>query len=204
MGAHDEPLHVVRFGPKFDAQGVLAGSKDACRCVGYLTKYLTKQIAGCHQPETEAQRAHAARLAEALRYEPCSPSCANWLRHGIQPRNSRSDLVPGLCPGKGHRYENLGYAGRRVLVSRKWFGKTLTEHRADRKAWLMAMLDLPASGSATYKWDRVTPADPDHMPRVQRLLHVLKDRADWKAAVAEARRRAEGQHADPPAHGRAA
>ena len=55
------------FGPKFDAQGVLAGSKDAGRCVRYLTKYLTKQIAGCHQASTDAEHAHAARLAEALR-----------------------------------------------------------------------------------------------------------------------------------------
>jgi len=43
--------------------------------------------------------------------------------------------------------ENLGYAGRRVLVSRKWSGKTLDDHRADRKAWLMARLDLPADES---------------------------------------------------------
>jgi hypothetical protein len=43
----------------FNAQGVLARSKDTARCVGYLTKYLTKQIAGCHQAETYAQHAHA-------------------------------------------------------------------------------------------------------------------------------------------------
>jgi hypothetical protein len=148
--------------------------------------------------------AHAARLADALRYEPCSRSCANWLRYGIQPRNPRPDLVPGLCRGKAHRYENLGYAGRSVLVSRKWSGKTLTDHRADRKAWLIAMLDLPAAKDTTYKWERVAPADPDHMPHVQRLLHVLKDRADRKAAVAEARRRAEDHTADLRATGRAA
>ena len=29
IGPQDEPLHVARFGPKFDAQGVLAGSKDS-------------------------------------------------------------------------------------------------------------------------------------------------------------------------------
>jgi hypothetical protein len=38
----DQPHHVARFGVKFDAQGVLAGSKDAARCIGYLTKYLTR------------------------------------------------------------------------------------------------------------------------------------------------------------------
>jgi hypothetical protein len=31
IGAGDDPLHVARFGPKFDAQGVLAGSKDSGR-----------------------------------------------------------------------------------------------------------------------------------------------------------------------------
>jgi hypothetical protein len=204
IGPHDEPLHVARFGPKFDAQGVLAGSKDANRCVGYLTKYLTKQISGCHTADTDGQRAHAARLAGALRYEPCSPTCANWLRHGIQPKNARPDLVPGLCRGKAHRTENLGYAGRRVLVSRKWSGKTLTDHRADRKAWLVAMLDLPATDAQEFTWERVTPADPDHMPPTQRLLHVLKDRSTWNSAVAEARRRAEDQTAELSATGRAA
>jgi hypothetical protein len=190
IGSADEPLHVARFGPKFDAQGVLAGTKDSARCIGYLTKYLTKQIAGCHAADTENQRAHADRLIEALRYEPCSPTCANWLRYGVQPKNPRAGLIPGLCKGKAHRPENLGYAGRRVLVSRKWSGKTLADHRADRKAWLLAMLGLPTVDDQRYRWERVSPADPDHMPPAQRLLHVLTDRARWQAALGEARRRA--------------
>ncbi len=48
--------------------------------------------------------------------------------------------MPGACKGKAHRREHLGYAGRRVLVSRKWSGKTLADHRADRKNWLLATL----------------------------------------------------------------
>ena len=40
------------------------------------------------------------------------------------------------------RPEHLGYAGRRVPVSRKWSGKTLKDHRGDRKAWLIATLSL--------------------------------------------------------------
>jgi hypothetical protein len=90
IGTTDEPRHVARFGERFDAQGVLPGSKDAARCIGYLTKYLTKQVADCHQADTDAGQAHAARLAEALRYEPCSPRCANWLRYGIQPKDPRA------------------------------------------------------------------------------------------------------------------
>jgi hypothetical protein len=76
IGPDDEPLHVARFGPKFDAQGVLAGSRGAARCIGYLVKYLTKPVADCHQARTDAQHAHAERLADALRYEPCSPTCS--------------------------------------------------------------------------------------------------------------------------------
>ena len=86
---------------RFDAQGVLAGSRDANRCIGYLTKYLTKHVADCHQADTDAQHAHAERLADALRYEPCSPTCANWLRYGVQPKNPRAGLRPGLLQGQG-------------------------------------------------------------------------------------------------------
>ena len=189
IGDQDEPLHVARFGPRFDAQGVLAGSKDAARCIGYLTKYLTKQVADCHQATNDVQRAHIERLADALRYEPCSPRCANWLRYGIQPKNARPGLHPGACKGKAHRREHLGYAGRRVLVSRKWSGKTLADHRADRKNWLTKTLGLPATDPARYAWEPVAPGDPDHMEHARRLLHVVADRQQWQAALNEARRR---------------
>ena len=190
IGDQGVPLHVARFGERFDAQGVLAGSKDAARCIGYLTKYLTKQVADCHQAQTDTQRAHIDRLAEALRHEPCSPRCANWLGYGIQPKNARPGLIPGACKGKAHRREYLGYAGRRVLVSRKWSGKTLADHRADRKNWLLSTLGVQATDPARYAWEPVTPSDPDHMEHARRLLHVVADRQRWQAALAEARRRA--------------
>ena len=134
------------------------------------------------------------------------------LNHGLSRArygaSARADLKPergagsavgaersaaALRKGKAHRTENLGYAGRRVLVSRKWSGKSLTDHRADRKAWLIAMLDRPATEPQDFTWERVTPADPDHMPPTQRLLHVLKDRSTWNAALADARRRGEDE-----------
>ena len=205
IGDHDQPLHVARFGERFDAQGVLAGSKDAARCIGYLTKYLTKHVANCHQAHTGAQQAHAERLADALRYEPCSPTCANWLRYGIQPKNCREGMRPGWCKGKAHRREYLGYAGRRVLISRKWSGKTLADHRADRKAWLLQTLGIPKADPARYTWEPVTPGDPDHMSRARRLLHLIAERIQWMAALDKARREATGT--SPPdlsATGRAA
>ena len=87
------------------------------------------------------------------------PGCANWLRYGIQPKDAREGLRPGACKGKAHRREHLGYAGRRVLVSRKWSGKTLADHRGDRKAWLLAMLGLPTDDPGRYRWEPVTPGD---------------------------------------------
>ena len=196
IGDQGEPLHVARFGERFDAQGVLAGSKDAARCVGYLTKYLTKQVSDCHQATTDTQRAHVDQLAQALRFEPCSPRCASWLRYGVQPKNARPGLVPGGCKGKAHRREHLGYAGRRVLVSRKWSGKTLSDHRADRKYWLLATLGQPEADPARYSWEPVVPGDPDHMEHARRLLHVVADRQRWQASLAEAGRRA---GIEPPA-----
>ena len=205
IGDADEPVHVARFGDRFDAQGVLSGSKDANRCIGYLTKYLTKQVADCHQAQTDAEREHAGRLAEALRYEPCSPRCANWLRYGIQPKGARPGLIPGACKGKAHRREYLGYGGRRVLASRKWSGKTLADHRADRKNWLTATLGISATDPARYAWEPVAPGDPDHMEHARRLLHLVADRARWQTALAEARHRAAMQaSSEVSATGRAA
>ncbi|HEV8274786.1 MAG TPA: replication initiator [Streptosporangiaceae bacterium] len=189
IGPHDAPLHVARFGAKFDAQGVLAGSKDSSRCIGYLTKYLVKDIGTCHIPDTDPQREHVARLVDALRYEPCSPTCANWLRYGITPKHPRKGLRPGACKGKAHRPGHLGYAGRRVLVSRKWSGKTLADHRGDRKAWLMDTLGLSATGDSGHnRWEKVTPADSDYLPPPDRLARVVAERMRWKHALDEARR----------------
>ena len=48
------------------------------------------------------------------------------------------------------RPEHLGYAGRLVLVSRKWSGKTFKDHRGDREAWLIATLGLEPPDSAVH------------------------------------------------------
>jgi len=205
ISRYDLPWHVARFGDRFDAQGVLAGSPRAARCIGYLTKYLTKQIGHCHRAATGPESDHAARLAEALRYQPCSPRCANWLRYGIQPKNARPGLASGCCKGKAHDADHLGYAGRRVLCSRKWSGKTLADHRADRKEWLLRTLGVSATDPARYTWELVTPSDQDHMDHARRLLHVVADRLRWQTALAEARRRAAmPPDGDLPADGRAA
>ena len=66
-----------------------------------------------------------------------------------------ADQTEGLCKGKAHDADHLGYAGRRVLVSRKWSGKTLADHRADRQQWLLETLGVSATDPARYAWEPV-------------------------------------------------
>jgi hypothetical protein len=133
-----EPAHVARLGT-IDLRGVEAGTEHAERAIRYATKYITKDLVDPMLVRSEPQRAHADRLHQELSVRPCSPRCANWLLYGIQPDKARHDLIPGRCRGKVHQRATLGYTGRRVLVSRNWSGKTLTDHRLDGRDWFRAI-----------------------------------------------------------------
>lgn len=122
----------------------------------YLTKYLTKAVAETYADEGRVDVAyedHIDRLHEEVRWLPCSKECANWLRFGVQPKDPGPGLIPGHCASKAHDREHLGVGGRRVLVSRGWSGKTLTEHKADRAAVVRAALE--AAGIDTPAADRM-------------------------------------------------
>ena len=95
---HVQPAHVRRFGKQHDIQGLIAGPKSE-KAIGYLTKYLTKSIAqGAGDELTDRQQAHAERLHGEIRWLPCSPGCANWLRYGIQPDHAAPDTRPDGQP----------------------------------------------------------------------------------------------------------
>jgi hypothetical protein len=188
-----QPWHVARFGTQVDAQGMLAGTPAADARIGYLAKYLTKSIADCHPTDTVRQHQHLDRLAAALSDLPCGPSCANWLCYGIQPKHAKPDLIPGACRGKAHRPDHLGYAGRRVLVSRQWSGKTLTEHRDERRDHVLTALGLdPATVRADDKtrdrwiWETTRQTDPDTPPIAQRIwtgiVQAFRQRRDYQTA----------------------
>ena len=90
----------MTLGPQVHVKGILGGTEEAGRHIGYLTKYLTKsvsQAAGLAQDLTERQREHHRRLVAELEQTPCSPHCPIWLLYGIQPRNVRHTTVPGVC-----------------------------------------------------------------------------------------------------------
>jgi hypothetical protein len=112
--------------------------------------------------------------------------------------------VPGCCKGKAHDADHLGYAGRRVLVS--------AGGPARHSLTIGPTAGLAAVGpwcfgnrSGRYAWEPVAPTDLDHMEHTRRLLHAVADRAQWQAALAEARRWAATEASpDPSATGRAA
>ena len=64
-------------------QGLIGGTSQANRRIGYLTKYLTKAITdplGDQDDElSPARLAHIDWLHEQVRWLPCSPACWNWL-----------------------------------------------------------------------------------------------------------------------------
>ncbi|WP_433423581.1 replication initiator [Microtetraspora malaysiensis] len=202
-GAEDaEPVHVLRFGTQADVKGVLAGSKDADQCVRYLAKYLTKSLGGQVGPDEVARRAHAARLVEALRWEPCCPECPNWLRYGVQPKDATPGMVPGRCRRKAHKPEHLGYSGRRVLVSRKWSNKTLGEHKRDRRAWVLEMLGIAdeptASEPGRFEWSPIPDGDPDLGSRAMRTLREVARAQQRRRLLREQQARA-GDESPPGA-----
>jgi hypothetical protein len=201
-----KPAHVVQFGEQIHVKGILGGSEEAGRHIGYLTKYLTKSIiqaVGLDEHATLAHRNHAHRLHAALQITPCSPRCAVWLLYGIQPHGARYSTTPGRCKSKAHQPEHLGIAGRRVLVSRKWSNKTLDDHRAERGVFVRQLLEAagiqPSHGlqDGPYRWERPAPTDPDIPPRALLLLHAVAERQRWKAEYTAAQLTTSGA---PPGH----
>ena len=217
IGDDDEPAHVIRFGTQVDAEGVLAGTPQADKCIGYLVKYLTKSLGddltaakatdsddtgqpvdtGRDHARAVRWTAHRDRLVDALRYEPCAPTCPNWLRYGVQPKNAKAHQRPGCCRSKAHKPTHLGHAGRRVLTSRKWTGKTLADHKTDRRAFVLNVLGVtpdsdtyqgPAA-AANVAWEHAKTTDPDVPPLSRRLLLNIAQRQRWRTEYRAARDR---------------
>jgi replication initiator protein RepSA len=187
----DEPAHVVTFGPQVHSKGILGGSDDAGRHIGYLTKYLVKSVAEIVTPDTDAQHRHADRLHAELSVTPCSPRCAVWLLYGIQPLGTTSRTVPGRCKSRAHRRSTLGLPGRRVLVSRKWSGKTLADHRADRMVFVTQALaavgiEKPVQDTSRLIWRKLAPGDPHVPPRTHLIMQAIAQRITWRAEYDQA------------------
>jgi hypothetical protein len=211
-----EPAHVVSFGKQVAVKGLLGGTVDSDRAVRYLCKYLTKNVADTYSdqhptaPTASAYERHIERLHAEVVVLPCSPWCANWLRYAVTPKDAGPGLVPGLCPSPAHDRENLGLGGRRVLVSRQWSGKTLTEHRADRRqvvAQVLAAAGIDAPDADRLAADHTLPdgpprfvwadADPDETTYVAVIAASLRQAQAWRRQYEHAKSVA-AQRGSPP------
>jgi len=198
-----EPMHVLSFGSQVDVKGILGDTEETRRAVGYLCKYLTKSIADTYAADDHsdvAYEAHIDRLHAHVRWLPCSETCANWLRYGINPKDPQPGLTAGECSSKAHDRDHLGLGGRRVLVSRHWTGKTLDEHRADRSAVVRAVLEqagieapdakrlaadvLDTDGRPRFVWEDVPAPERDY---ARTVALSLKQKRAWAAQYETAR-----------------
>nr|WP_307248742.1 replication initiator [Catenuloplanes indicus] len=192
-----EPAHVIRFGAQVDARGVMPGTEDAERTIRYITKYITKHVGDVHAADTDRRKAHLDRLWQQLQLTPCTDRCANWLIYGIQPKGAHGKLRPGRCKGKVHQHATLGIGGRRVLISRNWSGKTLSDHKTDTREWVRALLgvtdgldQVDPGTEARHAWDMARPTDGDVPPLAHRLLRSISERARWRSQLLAAKDRA--------------
>ncbi|CAM4474278.1 replication initiator [Nocardia ninae] len=184
-----EPAHVVRFGAQIDAKGILGGTEEASRHIGYLTKYLTKSIGDVIEPQSQAAADHYDRLHAELALTPCSPTCGVWFRYGIVPKGAKAKTIPGVCKGKAHRRSTLGLRGRRVLVSRKWTGKDLADHRADRTEFVRQMLEQVGISRPEVEQLVITPVqpgDPNVPPREHLIMAMVSQKITWRAEYTHA------------------
>ena len=211
----DTPMHVLRFGKQTDYQGLLGGSRDSEYRIGYLCKYLTKSIADTYGDDNDQtntrqaarQKAHLDRIHDEARWLPCTERCANWLRFGIQPDSAEPGLVPGQCDHKAHQRENAGFGGRRVPTSRHWTGKTLDEHRADRRAVVEQVLSdagvevgdsdrcsataTTADGKPRYLWIPLNPTETPLPAYREAVLSAIEERRRWREQYETAKALAE-------------
>ncbi|MGX1774831.1 replication initiator [Nocardia brasiliensis] len=182
-----EPAHVVKFGAQIDPKnikGVLGGSQEAARTIGYVTKYLTKSIAEVLDPQSRRAAEHYDRLHAELRHTPCCEGCPVWLRFGIVPKGASGKTIPGRCRRKAHRRDTLGLPGRRVLTSEKWTGKPLSEHRADRVEFvrqLMAKVGMTLPDTSHLRITPVEPGDQHCPPRDHLIMASIAQRSKWRA-----------------------
>lgn len=218
-----EPAHVVRFGAQLDYKGIVADDDNGKRskvgkAIGYLTKYLGKAIAETYGDDPDqlhpAQLDHMIRLHDQVKILPCSPTCANWLLYGISPKDADGNIVPGACDAKAHDRQHLGVGGRRVLVSRQWTGKTLTDHRADRAEVIRQTLaaagvemdDQSALSVAQntsddeqprFIWTAIRPGDEDVPTHKEVMAYAITKRIRWRTEYEQAKQRAR-DGTDPP------
>jgi hypothetical protein len=68
----------------------------------------------------------------------------------------------------------------------QWSGKTLTDHKADRMAFVAQALaavgiEKPTQDTSRLIWRKLAPGDPNVPPRAHLLMQAIAERITWRA-----------------------
>jgi len=103
--------------------GVLGSTPQADKLIGYLTKYLTKNVDACHAVETDRQRAHLERLWHELRVYPVLAAlrelAAVWRAAEEGPARAARRPVQGACTPARHARTRWASSARLPSVVRQ-------------------------------------------------------------------------------------
>ncbi|WP_433758130.1 replication initiator [Nocardia sp. CA-135398] len=185
-----DPAHTLKFGGQTDAQQIIANTEGMDKGVRYLTKYLTKSLGELLSPGSRRVAEHYDRLHAELCVTPCSPGCGVWLLYGIVPKGANEKTVPGKCKANAHRRDTLGLPGRRVLVSGKWTGKTVPDHKAERMEFVraeLARVGIYPPDTSHLRITPVGPGDKDAPPRSHLVMALVAARINQRAQYTNAR-----------------
>ncbi|MFG2443731.1 replication initiator [Nocardia fluminea] len=185
-----DPAHTLKFGGQSDAQQIIANTEGMDYGVRYLTKYLTKSLGELLNPGSRRVAEHYDRLHAELCVTPCSPRCGVWLLYGIVPKGASEKTQPGKCKSNAHRRDTLGLPGRRVLVSGKWTGKTVPDHKAERMEFVreqLAAVGIYPPDTSHLRITPVRPGDKDAPPRAQLVMNMVTTRINQRAEYTMAR-----------------
>jgi replication initiator protein RepSA len=201
------PAHVVRFGAQVHVKGILGGTEEAGRHIGYLTKYLTNRSGrppglarrppngsantpAASSPNSASPRAHpAARCGCSTASNPRAPGCpprrGSARARRTSPNTSVSPAAASWSRASGRTRPSTTTAPNAPPS----FGNSSTAPESAPAA--PSATDL-TSGSARAPGDEDVPTRPA-------LLHAISERQRWKADYEAAQ-----LAADPPPGNRSA
>ena len=188
-----EPAHVVRFGPQVDAEGVLAGTSDADRTIGYITKYVTKSVADCHTATSDRQRDHLDRLwTRTARHAVLRPVRRTGCSTASNPRRPTPGCGPAAARARSTSAPPSASAAAASSSPATGPARPSPTTAPTRRAWvrkaLLGVTPRPARRDgepgqpAPYAWERPAPDDPD-VPPARRIGSYSRDLGPPAAGV---------------------